>query len=438
MINDLPDEISGDLILPMQHNAQSITYTIDETLIEGVLKYPFITKDESVTLNATLGSDTISKTITIKASPIIHDLHITTLNQAPIDSRDVYVTGAVSVDSETFGKTGLTMQIKGRGNSSWEYPKKPYRIKFDERQSILGMREARDYVLLAEYNDKSLIRNYLAHYFSTFLNIGYHLETRFVSLYINGSYRGVYLLTEQIEQDKNRLDIDDSLLADGGFLIELETEERMYKEGIENIDWFTVDNRYFVIKSPSMDELSPMVIETKINFMKGYLNNFLASIETDTYDTYIDTDNFIDYFILSELFKQVDVGYSSVFTYKDLNEKMHMGPVWDFDISSGNGDYYDSSYSGYWVDYNPWFYRLIQQDSFEQKFITRFKALMDEYFDDLIAELEYVSGLLYQPAIQNFEKWDILDIYVWPNPPAMVEANTYSKQITYLKKYLNK
>ena len=101
-------------------------------------------------------------------------------------------------------------------------------------------------------------------------------------------------------------------------MIELETEDRIWREGIENYNWFTVDNRYFLVKSPDVEDYPEAIVTSKITYMKTYLNDFLASIETDTYDTYIDTDNFIDYFILAEFFKQVDIGYSSVFAFKDL------------------------------------------------------------------------------------------------------------------------
>ena len=83
-----------------------------------------------------------------------------------------------------------------------------------------------------------------------------------------------------------------------------------------------------------------------------------------------------------------------------------MGPSWDFDISSGNGDYYDYTYQNYWVDYNPWFYKLIQKDSFEARFIARFNDIMNNHFDAFIAEIDYVSGQLYPHAIRNFEKWE--------------------------------
>lgn len=435
-LDSLPGEISSDLPLIDQYEQFPITYTYNEKIISEVFKLPYFNKDTIITLDVLYRGKVYEKRMLVKASPIIHDLHIETENQMDITSKDTYIKGSVAIGGSQFAVSDLTMQIRGRGNSTWGFPKKPYRIKFDERQSILGMDSARDYVLLAEYTDKSLVRNHAAHYFSQFLNIGHVIETRFVSVYLNGSYQGVYLLTEQVEQDRNRLDIDVSADLNGGFLIELEAEERIWQEGDENIDWFTVNNRYYVIKSPKMREYSTSIISGKINYMKNYIRDFLEAIPANNYDTFIDVDNFIDFFILSELFKQVDIGYSSVYSYKDKGELLKMGPAWDFDISSGNGDYYDSSYSGYWVDYNPWFYRLIQNKAFETRFINRFKTLMDDHFEDLINEINYVSNLLETEANRNFDKWQILGIYVWPNPPEMVAQDTYRKQINYLKDYL--
>lgn len=438
-ILDLNYTITKDTDLPETFNSIPISYYYNDEKIENI-KYPYSNKDIEMTLDAVLESENeirISKQILIKKSEIIYDLYITTDNQLEITSKDDYIRASLSLEDDgSFSQENLGMRIRGRGNSTWAYPKKPYRIKFDERQSLLGMAEAKDYVLLAEYNDKSLMRNYLAHFFSQFLNVDRYLETRYVSLFLNGIYQGIYLLTEQVEVDSNRLSIDVSEQSDGGFLIELEADDRIEQEGIENVDWFSVQERSFVIKSPDMEDYSNEIVSHKIDYMKIYLNAFLNSIENDTYGDFIDVDNFIDFFILAELFKQVDIGYSSVYTYKDIDQKLKMGPFWDFDISSGNGDYYDYGPEGYWVDYNPWFNKLIEKQSFETAYITRFNEVVDLYFDDLIFELDYISNLLYPYAIDNFATWTILDEYVWPNPKEMVEANTYLKQITYLKVYL--
>ena len=93
-------------------------------------------------------------------------MYINTVNQTEITSKDDYILGSVSIKgSESFEMDPAAMSVRGRGNSTWEFPKKAYKIKFDERQSLLGMTSAKEYVLLAEYVDKSLIRNYMAHFF---------------------------------------------------------------------------------------------------------------------------------------------------------------------------------------------------------------------------------------------------------------------------------
>jgi len=438
--SSLDETITKDMVLPESFEDIPVSYYIDEKKVE-MINFIYTNKSLSMTLEVVLETEEqlkLSKKINMSPSEMMHNLYITTEDEQEIVSKDDYINGKVSLESDgVFAKEDLEMRIKGRGNSTWTFPKKPYKIKFDERQSLLGMAEAKEYVLLAEYNDKSLMRNYAAHYFSEFLNFDRHLETRHVSLFINQEYQGVYLLTEQVEVDENKLNIDQSDLFYGGFLIELEADERVGEEGIEDIDWFRVDGRNFVIKSPDMEDYSQVVVNGKVNYMKDYLNNFLESIENDTYDEYIDVDSFIDYFILAEIFKQVDVGYSSVYAYKDVDSKLKMGPIWDFDISSGNGDYYDYGPEGYWVDYNPWFNQLIEKESFEIRYIRRFNEVVDLYFDQVITEIEYVSNALIPFASANFDTWDIMGTYVWPNPPEMVEADTYEKQIAYFKGYLS-
>lgn len=438
----IPLKIESDLTLPSTYEDYNLSWFLNgEQIAETLpLKYTFKTDLDTLEVHLTKGFKTIKgeKDISYKVSPIVTDLKIQTQYSQNITSKETYVNGTVTLDSatDTFDQTNLSMQIKGRGNSSWNYPKKPYRIKFNNRQSLLGMKPAKDYVLLAEYNDKSLIRNYLAHYMSTYLNLDYTLETRFVNVYLNNNYQGIYLLTEQVEVDKERLNIDESNVADGGFLIELESNDRIWQEGTENKHWVKVAGYNYVIKSPDMDALTPSEIQGKVTYIKNTLNALVDSFGDNTYENHIDVDQFIDYFILSELFKQVDVGYSSVYIHKDKGELLKMGPIWDFDISSGNGDYFDYHPEGHWVDYNPWFREIIQQPYFEYAFITRYIEISENYVPLLIQELDFVSTLLSETANQNFNKWQILNYYVWPNPPEMVEANTYHKQIQYLRNYL--
>ncbi len=438
-ISNMDDTITETKGLPTSFEDIDIVYYFGDEVIDQI-EYTYATKDVILTIEAVLQTPNeirFQKQFIVSKSEFMHNLYVTTNDHQEIVSKDEYIRGQVTLASDgPFEKEDLEMRIRGRGNSTWDYPKKPYRIKFDERQSLLGMAAAKDYVLLAEYNDKSLMRNYLAHYFSQFLKFDRYLETRYVSLFINDEYQGVYLLTEQVQVDSARLNIDESDLSHGGFLIELESDDRIGQEGIMDIDWIRVDGSNFVIKSPDMEDYSEAVVEGKITYMKDYLIDFLESIENDTYEDFIDVDSFVDFFVLTELFKQVDVGYSSVYAHKDVDGKLKMGPIWDFDISSGNGDYYDYGPSGYWVDYNPWFNKLIDQPSFEARYISRFNEVLELYFNDLLDEIDHVSSLLLPFAETNFAKWDILDHYIWPNPPEMVAARTHPQQVNYLKNYL--
>lgn len=391
-----------------------------------------------------------------KMNGSIPNLIIHTKNGNDITSKENYLDADLRVENANgFSLTIDNMRIRGRGNSTWGYPKKPYRLKFDKDISLLGMKPATDYVLLAEHNDKSLMRNYAAHYLSSYLKLPHSLEANYVNVYLNGNYNGLYLLTEQVAVSKNRLNIDVSEDIDGGFLIELEREfERANSEGIENRDWFRMQNPnpndrnnegdptlyqelYYVVKSPKLKEYDEVAQLNKINYYKNYFKDFEDSVKTNKYSDYIDVDNFIDYFILTELFKQVDIGYSSVFITKDKNEKMQMGPIWDFDISSGNGNYYAYGPKGFWADYNPWFGILIKNKGFEIKYIERFNEVIDLYFEKLISELMDTREIIQTAANRNFDKWGMhLDDGFNPNPIEMLSINNHKEQTDYLINYL--
>ncbi|MGI6359515.1 MAG: CotH kinase family protein [Acholeplasmatales bacterium] len=362
----------------------------------------------------------------------VYTLYIYTEDSKPITSKEDYINGFVEVKGGKYACEPLEMEIRGRGNSTWMFEKKPYRIKMKERYSLLGMKEIKNYVLLAEYSDKSLLRNYIAHKLSSYLNTYYVLETRHIELYLNDEYQGVYLLTEQIKNDKKGLVVND-------YLLELEQDKaRREGEGLENKHWFTSGKTSFVIKEPDMDDIKDAAeIAQKIDYLKGFIGELTNSLSTDEYDTYIDVDNFIDYFVLHEIFKNVDIGYSSVFSVIKDN-KLYMGPNWDFDISLGNGDYFNSSYKLYRNRYNPWFDTAIDNQAFKERYLMRLLEVLEDIMPKLIEDLDYAYDGLKESAERNFDKWDILGTYTWPNPEAMWTINTYEGQYRYIREYLVK
>ena len=150
-------------------------------------------------------------------------LNIVTENKAPVKSRDSYINCTVAVDSDAkqwiFYGTG---KIRGRGNSTWHwYPKKPYRIKLDQKSEILGLKENKDWVLLANYRDPTHLMNTFVFSIGAGLGLPYTNNTRYVELTLNGDYIGLYQLTEQVEQGSNRVDIDEI----EGVLISLDVDD---------------------------------------------------------------------------------------------------------------------------------------------------------------------------------------------------------------------
>lgn len=360
----------------------------------------------------------------------VYTLYVNTKNNAPIVSKEEYVKGTVEVKEGEFKTGELSMEIRGRGNSTWGlFPKKPYRIKMKERYPLLGMRPLKNYVLLAEYSDKSLLRNYLGHKLSSYLNTHYVLETRYVELYLNNEYQGVYLLTEQIRDDKEGLVV-------GNYLIELEQElSRCEAEGPEDVMWFEEEGAKFVIKFPDMEKLTPDEVRTHITYLHTFIRDLNFSFHTEMYDYYIDLDNFIDYFILHEIFKTVDIGYSSVYSVIKDN-KLYMGPHWDFDISLGNGDYFNSGPELYRNRYNHWFNKIIDNPNFKEKYLARLSDVLYNIMPKLLEDLDFAYNGLKVYAERNFLKWNILDKYVWGNPEAMYQSNKYEDQYLYLKNHL--
>lgn len=383
-------------------------------------------------------------------------------NEEPIIISSIYINveGSNEIERNNWQNASLSimgdekyeyesdeLRVRGRGNSTWysvpeDFKKRPYRIRFDEDVSILGMKEARDYVLLAELFDRSLLRNYFAHRMSEDLNIEYKLETKPVELYVNNEYYGFYTLTEQIEVHNNKLNIDTSGF-DGGFLIELEADERVGDEGIEDINWVRVRDRNYVIKAPDMDKLEINDAREKTTYIKTFLNDVYTSLSSTNYEEYVNIDQFIDYFILNEISKQIDINWSSVYAFRDKDNKLQMGPIWDFDIAFGNANYgekfgiaFESS-EGFWMPGNQWFDRAISNQAFKVRYIARFKEVLNTYFDDWMKDLNKMFTLINEVGDKNFKRWPILDYEMWPVTQTALAANSHLEHFIILRDYLN-
>lgn len=389
--------------------------------------------------------DTRIKAYFARESSGLPVVSINTVKGAAITSKESYISCDVSIhdpDGDTF-VIMADAQIKGRGNSTWKnFPKKPYKIKFDKKTDLFGFGEAKDWVLLANYIDKSLLRNYLVYKTAREMSaLVSSPDCQLVEVYLNGEYNGVYLLCEQVEVNENRVEISEVESADvldTGYLVEMDG----WADGIcvTVPDSLKTDtDRKYSIKAPNIVGISVR----HRTFIENYLKNSLEAINGTDYElvkALVDVESFAQAYIIFELFKNPDVDYSSFYMYKDAGGKLMCGPVWDFDMSLGNVSHKGTDVQKYnylWARYkNPWFKGLLEHEEFRQLVAEQ----LLENKQTILATLDecYLYAYDKQEALEkNFEKWDILGQYVW-DPSYIIELDTWEEQTEWTRDYLEK
>ena len=219
--------------------------------------------------------------------------------------------------------------IRGRGNSTWGYPKKPYALKLDSKGEILGMPKHKRWVLLANWMDRTLLRNSVSFELASRSGLAYTPRGQFVEVFINGVHKGNYFLCEHIKVDENRVNIDelDEDETDGGYIMELDVyydEAYKFKSSVRDLP--------YMFKDP--DEVN----DAQFNFIKDYVSNLEDALYDDSrfasgeYMDYIDSESFADWWIVMELTGIWEPNHpKSTYMHKDKGGKLTMGPVWDFD-----------------------------------------------------------------------------------------------------------
>ncbi len=357
-------------------------------------------------------------------------INLTTDNGNDITNRDDYTTGTV----EGFGNgvvrdlDNMEMEIRGRGNSTWGMPKKPYQMKLAAKREFLDMENDKKWLFLAEYADKTMLRNKIAYELGYLSALDWTTDSEFAEVFLNRNYIGTYHITQKVEEGGDRVDI-----GDDGFLLEIDQLDRLDPDDV----YFETDTFLINIKEPSLAQgdsqylyISRLVHE----FEQALYGNQFAD-PVNGYQKYIDLDSFIDWYLISEITKNVDSrSFSSIYFHVIPGEKIKMGPLWDFDLSFGNVDYADPEFpEGFWIKQNPWYERLFQDPNFVRQVQERF-AYYDENRDFLLAKVdEYADKLRYAQA-ENDARWQTIGIYVWPNP---VVLDTYEAEVDRLKSWFN-
>ncbi len=431
--------INGKLLgrLPLDADIKDMTASFDsygsEVRIGEQLQISGETSNDfTEILNYKVSKNGDTKTFEVDATwftglPIID---INTVNHQEIISKDEYIEGNATIKGNRgFEDAEGELTIRGRGHSTWFlHPKKPYQLKFNDKTAILGMPKAKKWIFLAEYSDKSLIRNRLGFEMGYISNLDWTPKCQYAEVFINDDYAGTYNVCEKVEEGSNRLNI-----GEDGYLLEIDTPDHLNEDDI----YFYSDNFLFQIKEPQIDYASPkfdLIVDHILEFENVLFGpNFKDP--ASGYRSYIDIESFIDWFLINEIAKNVDaMSYSSIYLNYKPGEKIKMGPLWDFDLAFGNVDYADSQYpDGFWVKYNNYFDRMFQDPYFVNQVKSRFKYFksQESYFMDIIEEQKYA---LRYAQDENNQRWDLFGNYVWPNP---VYFETHIEEVDHLKEWLN-
>lgn len=372
---------------------------------------------------------------------------INTFDGRGITSKTIYVYARMTyMDEESHVTQWDTIQIRGRGNSTWNLAKKPYRIKFLTKQRLLGNdhANAKSWTLIANAADKTLIRNAVTSAMGEFAGLSFNPAYKFVDLVLNNVYMGTYQISDQVEVRKKRVDIteQDVPLADdadisGGYLLEV--------DGFHDGNWFnsSVYNVPIRIHSPDDED----IVESQNLYIKKYIAVFENRLKSSTFDDpnmgyrqMVDSATLANWFLCTEISGNID-GYYSTYFYKEQGDSLlYWGPLWDYDIAYNNDwripNTIDSlmTNAGYGMT-KAWLNRMWQDPWFSKLVNRRYNELLDNgLVTFLFQKIDSLTGLLAQSIALNYEKWGIRTRAYHEN----VLYSSYDQYVDDLKNYITR
>ena len=349
-------------------------------------------------------------------------VYVDTENGASINSKVDYVQAALSIKSEggVYDMEQVSCSIRGRGNTTWSWPKKPYLIKLDSKEKVLGMPKHKRWILLANFMDRTLMRNMVSMKVSSMTNLAWTPRCEPVELVLNGMHRGTYLLIEQVRVDKNRVNIKEMTPEDnsgeavtGGYLLEcdfhFDNEVQWTDPHGGCVQWGEHGGIPFAVKYPDEEDLT----SEQLSYIKQYVSDTAEAIYgpdfTDPekgYARYIDVDSFVDYWIVFEVMGNHELGNpGSVFMHKDRGGKLVAGPCWDFDWGVLSYNTSPQGKTGLINGKAIWYARLFEDPVFKDKVKARFQELLPQ-LETIPAYMDALQERLSVSAKYNFRMWN--------------------------------
>ncbi len=356
----------------------------------------------------------------------VFQLYVTTNDGQDVTSREEYAPCHISLNGQgSFSNFSATGGIRGRGNSSWSwYDKKPYRIKLDEKHKILGLDKAKSWVLLANYRDVTDLMNTYVFETGQWLGLPFTNHTRYVELYLNGEYRGVYQLTEQIQQGKNRVNVSD----ERGILLSLDVDDGPGESPYANDNFYSKVYRMpAAVKFPK-DEFATANTVDSVRTEFAKLEQAIKNKDYAQVEQLLDIPSFIKYLQLQEFVYNVELSAPrSIYLHKDGDGKWVMGPLWDFDGAYDfdwnnmyTGHTFFSNYKETVMGTNPLKrngnYNYVPQfftDLFGcREFVEQYKAQWASVSDSIVTRNwevmeKYIQNLNRGPMTRESKRWPL-------------------------------
>lgn len=361
--------------------------------------------------------------------------------------------------------------IEVRGSSSQSFPKVGYAVETrtedgeDLEVSLLGFPQEEDWVLNGPYSDKSLLRNALAYDLAAKI-MPYAPRVRMVEVVLNGDYKGVYLFTEKIKRDNDRVDVakmtEENSSGDeltGGYILKI---DKSTAEDPEVATFFVSQYRAeteleqairFIYHYPRADRITA----PQKNYIQNWMDDFEDALASPNYldnnngyRRFVDMQSFVDFLIINEISRNVDGYRLSTYMYKEKDSdggKLHMGPVWDFNLAFGNANYCDGATIPGWgfnfginCDTDPWqlpfwWSRMQEDPEFQQLLADRWRSLRQNGFsnDALETTVDSLRNILGDAPQRNFARWPVIGEPVWPN---FFVGDSYNEEVDFLKDWV--
>lgn len=448
---DLSWDVEGNVL------SLSVSYLVSDKLLENA-SVSIATDDGSVikeNMDLTAGERRYTltdaagekRTYLIRTERITYDLpvfYIEIENDQEVTSREEYLNATLRIDTDTakgdFPALKTTdILIRGRGHYSWKFDKKSCKIRFDKKTSVMGMAASKNWTLISNYTDRSLLQNHVALEMGKVMdNICYHSSQYPVDVFINGVYRGVYTFGEQLEAKAERIDLEqDSVEIDTDYLLEVGG----YDDGdVLNKDYFHAHTLHYVsVKHPDTDVLT----EAQMRYLSDYVKKADKAVCTLTnYEDYIDVDSLIDWVIIHELTYNLDSCFRrSCYLVKEKGGKLKMGPLWDFDLAFGSfyryeaGDWATIGEDGGYVGVT-WMNYLKEDAAFMERFTQRWNEVKEKLLNKALTAVDEMGTRVAPSAKMNFEVWDTLGKSVPSQPSSHKKYDTYEKMVGRLRSFI--